>query len=165
MPDNKVHDALCVELHDWVTARFKGDEIKKQLNAAGAEETDPNKITTYIVDLLPDHDDNPDDVVISLVDHSAQATQLERVDQVHFTYPHELVSGQSGQLSDRFLKTQKELKDWAMRHQLGFDARDISVDQSKRGEQDLQESRFSPLTGTVKTSVQTLENEIGRAHV
>ena len=99
---------LCVELHEWVTARFKGDEIRKQLNADGAEETESSKITTYIVDLLPSHEDHLDDVVISLVDHSVNNTQMVQMDQVHFSYPHEIVDNQYAELSNKFLEIQKQ---------------------------------------------------------
>lgn len=164
MPENNVHKNLSLDLHDWVVAHFKGDQIQKQLDATGSQETNPEKITTYIVDLEPlgdpeeESDIERDPIVISLVDHGDNTPEFTPIDQVHLIFPHEMVSGARSGSVELFGKIQKSLKDWAMHHQLGFDARDISVEPSARRKVPMAESRFSPLTGTVKTSVQTLEN-------
>ena len=102
--------------------------------------------------------DHSEPVVISLVDHTEQPSQNR--DSVKVSFDHSLTQDQGSDVSDSLNKLTTELKQWAQSNLMGFEVRDVSVQAGKRGEHGnaIAESKFSALTGTVKTSVQTLEN-------
>jgi len=156
MPDNKIHETICADLNDWVMARFNAG-LEKTLDADGNDTSEKTQITTYVINLDPESDGS-EPVVISLVDHTEQPSQNR--DSVKVSFDHSLTQDQGSEVSDSLNKLTTELKQWAQSNLMGFEIRDVSVQAGKRGEHGnaIAESKFSALTGTVKTSVQTLEN-------
>ena len=156
MPDNKIHQTICADLNDWVMARFNAG-LEKTLDADGNDTSEKTQITTYVINLAPESDDS-EPVVISLVDHTEQPSQNR--DSVKVSFDHSLTQSHDSEVSDSLNKLTTELKQWAQSNLMGFEVRDVSVQAGKRGEHGnaIAESKFSALTGTVKTSVQTLEN-------
>ena len=156
MPDNKIHETICADLNDWVMARFNAG-LEKTLDADGNDTSEKTQITTYVINLDPESDGS-EPVVISLVDHTEQPSQNR--DSIKVSFDHSLIQSQNSEVSDSLNKLTTELKQWAQSNLMGFEIRDVSVQAGKRGEHGnaIAESKFSALTGTVKTSVQTLEN-------
>jgi hypothetical protein len=156
MPDNKIHETICADLNDWVMARFNAG-LEKTLDADGNDTSEKTQITTYVINLDPESDGS-EPVVISLVDHTEQPSQNR--DSIKVSFDHSLIQSQNSEVSDSLNKLTTDLKQWAQSNLMGFEIRDVSVQAGKRGEHGnaIAESKFSALTGTVKTSVQTLEN-------
>jgi hypothetical protein len=150
--NNKIHETLCANLNDWILSRYRAD-LKKTLDQDGKPASEKTQITTYVIDL--NHKPaTSQPVIVSLVDH-AQATD-RRHDQLTVTYDNSLIQSQDTKVSDRLTELIIKLKEWAKSNLLGFEARDVDIQAGPRPV--INESKFSSLTGTMKTSVQTLEN-------
>jgi hypothetical protein len=158
MPEEtpQINPQLCIELNDWISARYYTG-IYRRLDINSAETDDPEKTTKYFVN-IDKHKHALGNIVIALIDKSQ--TPGSNRDLVRMTYSHDLVKKEHGELSERLQKLIADLKEWAtQRHLLGFEIVDPEVQPIKRWESPVMaESKLSPLTGTVKTSVQRLND-------
>lgn len=159
MPEEKsqINPQICLDLNDWISARYYNG-IYRRMDINNAETDDPEQTTKYFVNIDKDHGHSLGDVVISLIDKSQLPGGTR--DLVRLTYNHELIKKEHGDLSERIQELIKDLKAWAtQKHLMGFEIVDPEVQPVKRWEkQKMAESKLSPLTGTVKTSVQRLND-------
>jgi hypothetical protein len=136
MPTNTT---ILLDLHDWVTARYEHAVVKMQ-DQFGNQSTDKAKIFTYVLNI----DKAP--VTISFVDHLADPRQS--LDMIKVTFDHHLIK--SSEPGKNITKLCKILKSWAVSKLLGFDIKDSGQSSG------LRESKFSAMSGNMKTSVQKL---------
>ena len=155
----QINPQLCLELNDWISARYYNG-IYRRLNIHNEETDDPEQTVKYFVNIDKEHGHALGNIVITLVDK--MQTPGGSRDLVRLTYNHELIAAEHGELSEHIQNLVKELKAWAAQgHLLGFEIVDPEVDPIKRWEiqkHTVAESKLSPLTGTVKTSVQRLND-------
>lgn len=144
MPEQKKNHSE--ELYEWLNVKFHPVEM---LNADGEETSDYDEVTTFIFEY---HDDKglSENVKVSLTDNERKL-DADVVSKVTVEYDQDMAN----QLNSDFSKFLAELKEWARGRMLGFQVTNVEAEPGKRT---VQESKFSTLTGTVKTSVQTLEN-------
>jgi hypothetical protein len=161
MPKQKpqIKPQLCLELNDWISARYYNG-IYRRLDINGAQTDDPEQTVKYFVNIDKEHSHALGNIVIALVDRTQTAGRLR--DMVRLTYNNELINQEHGDLSERIQQLIKELKAWATQgHLLGFEIVNPQVDPVKRWDTQkptVAESKWSPLTGTIKTSVQRLDD-------
>lgn len=134
------------ELYEWLNVKFHPVDM---LNADGEETSDYDEVTTFVFEY---HDDQgtSENVKVSLTDNERKL-DADVVSKVTVEYDQDMAN----QLNTDFSKFLAELKEWARGRMLGFQVTNVETEPGKRT---VQESKFSALTGTVKTSVQTLED-------
>lgn len=159
MPEEKsqINPQICLDLNDWISAKYYNG-IYRRLDANNEETDDPEQTVKYFVNIDKEHGHSLGDVVISIIDKSQLPGGTR--DLVRLTYNHDLVTSEHSDLSERIQELIKDLKAWATRkHLMGFEIVDPEVQPVKRWDkQKMAESKLSPLTGTVKTSVQRLND-------
>lgn len=134
------------ELYEWLNVKFHPVDM---LNADGEETSDYDEVTTFVFEY---HDDQgtSENVKVSLTDNERKL-DADVVSKVTVEYDQDMAN----QLNTDFSKFLAELKEWARGRMLGFQVTNVETEPGKRT---VQESKFSALKGTVKTSVQTLED-------
>lgn len=134
------------ELYEWLNVKFHPVDM---LNADGEETSDYDEVTTFVFEY---HDDQgtSENVKVSLTDNERKL-DADVVSKVTVEYDQDMAN----QLNTDFSKFLTELKEWARGRMLGFQVTNVETEPGKRT---VQESKFSALKGTVKTSVQTLED-------
>ena len=134
------------ELYEWLNVKFHPVDM---LNADGEETSDYDEVTTFVFEY---HDDQgtSENVKVSLTDNERKL-DADVVSKVTVEYDQDMAN----QLNTDFSKFLAELKEWARGRMLGFQVTNVETEPGKRT---VQESKFSALKGTVKTSVCTLED-------
>lgn len=133
------------ELYEWLNVKFHPVDM---LNADGEETSDYDEVTTFIFEY---HDDQgtSENVKVSLTDNERKL-DADVVSKVTVEYDQDMAN----QINSGFSKFLAELREWARGRMLGFQVTNVETEPGKRT---VQESKFSTLSGTMKTSVQTLE--------
>lgn len=143
MPEQKKNHSE--ELYEWLNVKFHPVDM---LNADGEETSDYDEVTTFVFEYHDEHG-TQENVKVSLTDDERKL-DADVVSKVTVEYDQDMAN----QLNTDFGKFMSELKEWARGRMLGFQVTNVEAEPGKRT---VQESKFSTLTGTVKTSVQTLE--------
>ncbi len=134
------------ELYEWLNVKFHPVEM---LNADGEETSDYDEVTTFVFEYRDDQGTS-ENVKVSLTDNDRKLDS-DVVSKVTVEYDQDMAN----QINTGFSKFLTELREWARGRMLGFQVTNVETEPGKRT---VQESKFSALSGTVKTSVQTLEN-------
>lgn len=143
MPEQKKNHSE--ELYEWLNVKFHPVDM---LNADGEETSDYDEVTTFVFEYHDEHG-TQENVKVSLTDNERKL-DADVVSKVTVEYDQDMAN----QINTDFGKFLSELKEWARGRMLGFQVTNVETEPGKRT---VQESKFSTLTGTVKTSVQTLE--------
>ena len=133
------------ELYEWLNVKFHPVEM---LNLDGEATSDWDQVTTFVFS-YQDPKGVQENITVSLTDDDRKL-DADVVSKVTVEYDQDMAN----QLNTDFSKFLAALKDWARSRMLGFQVTNLEAEPGKRT---MQESKFSTLSGTVKTSVQTLE--------
>lgn len=135
------------ELYEWLNVKFHPVEM---LNIDGEATSDWDQVTTFVFS-YQDPKGVQENITVSLTDDDRKL-DADVISKVTVEYDQDMAN----QLNTDFSKFLAALKDWARSRMLGFQVTNLEAEPGKRT-RTMQESKFSTLSGTVKTSVQTLE--------
>jgi hypothetical protein len=144
MPTEKTN--YSEELYEWLKSKFHPVQT---LNADGEDSSDFDKVVSFIFEFT-DKNKSLENIKVSVTDDDRKLN-TNTVSKVTVEYDQDLAN----EMTPDFQEFLSDIKEWARARMLGFQVTNIEAEPGKRS---VNESKFSQMTGTVKTSVQTLED-------
>jgi len=139
------------ELFQFLNSRF--EKNVKMFDEGGQQVTDYNKVADFIVPFSDMHGHKVDVINITLEPDVENDNEEKYIIKMMFT--KDMLN--SGHLvNNKFDKFEKDLIAWSKSRMIDF--KPVPVDVVVKRHKTMYESKFGPLSGTVKTSTQTLEN-------
>lgn len=148
MPTNPSN--VSSDVFDFLKSRF---ELTNITDKNGQQTSQPNDMAMFTFDYVTEEGKSLGAIVISLLDDN------ESSNSVKIYYGKDVADADHDSNKD-FYKFLNDLRQFSKSHMLGFDVRDINRTRLTRKDiTPVSEGvQFGPLSGTIKTSVQPLEN-------